>query len=71
MKYNVESLWSCTLMEEIMCKLSFRWGQNSNAEMQRDLGVLMQDILKVNLQIESVVKKANAMLAFISREYRI
>ncbi|XP_072107366.1 uncharacterized protein [Mobula birostris] len=43
-----------------------------SSEMQRDLGVLVQDSLKVNLQVESVVKKANVMLAFISRgiEYR-
>ncbi|XP_059499605.1 uncharacterized protein LOC132207732 [Stegostoma tigrinum] len=42
------------------------------AEVQRDLGVLVQDSLKVNLQVESVIKKANVMLSFISRglEYK-
>ena len=34
--------------------------------MQRDLGVLVRVTLKVNLQVESVVQKAKAMLAFIS-----
>ncbi|XP_051873382.1 RNA-directed DNA polymerase from mobile element jockey isoform X2 [Pristis pectinata] len=38
-----------------------------SAVVQRDLGVLVQDTLKVNHQVGSVVKKANAMLAFISR----
>ena len=43
-----------------------------NAKVQRDLGVLVQDSLKVNLQVESVIKKANVMLSFISRglEYK-
>ncbi|XP_069798544.1 myosin IEb [Narcine bancroftii] len=35
--------------------------------MQGDLGVLVEDSLKANLQLESVVKNANATLVFISR----
>jgi len=32
-----------------------------NSEAQRDLGVLVQDSLKVNVQVQSAVRKANAM----------
>ena len=37
-----------------------------------DLGVIVQDSLKVNVQVQSAVRKANAMLAFMSRglEYK-
>ena len=43
------------------------------SETQRDLGVIVQDSLKVNMQVQSAVRKANAMLAFVSRglEYKI
>ena len=39
---------------------------------QRDLGVLLHQSLKVSVQIQQAVKKANGMLAFIARgfEYR-
>ena len=37
------------------------------SETQRDLGVIVQDSLKVNMQVQSAVRKANAMLAFMSR----
>ena len=42
------------------------------SETQRDLGVIVQDSLKVNMQVQSAVRKANAMLAFMSRglEYK-
>ena len=42
------------------------------SETQRDLGVIVQDSLKVNLQVQLAVRKANAMLAFMSRglEYK-
>ncbi|GCC19456.1 hypothetical protein chiPu_0000004 [Chiloscyllium punctatum] len=42
------------------------------AKVQRDLGVLVEDSLKVNMQVEPVIKKANAMLSLISRglEYK-
>ena len=42
------------------------------SETQRDLGVIVQDSLKVNVQVQSAVRKANAMLAFMSRglEYK-
>lgn len=42
------------------------------SEVQRDLGVLMQDSQKVNLQVEWVLKKAIIILAIISRllEYK-
>ena len=42
------------------------------SETQRDLGVLVQDSLKVNVQVQSAVRKANAMLVFMSRglEYK-
>ena len=42
------------------------------SETQRDLGVLVQDSLKVNVQVHSAVRKANAMLASMSRglEYK-
>ena len=40
--------------------------------MQRDLGVLVHQSLKVSMQVQQAVKKANGMLAFIARgfEYR-
>ncbi len=40
--------------------------------MQRDLGVLVHQSLKVSMQVQQAVKKANGMLAFIVRgfEYR-
>ena len=38
------------------------------SEIQRDLGVIVQDSLQVNVQVQSAVRKANAMLAFMSRE---
>ena len=39
---------------------------------QRDLGVLVHQLLKVSMQVQQAVKKANSMLAFIVRglEYR-
>ena len=37
------------------------------SETQRDLGVIVQNSLKVNVQVQSTVRKANAMLAFMSR----
>ena len=42
------------------------------SETQRDLGAIVQDSLKVNVQVQSAVRKANAMLAFMSRglEYK-
>eukprot|EP00061_Rhincodon_typus_P000919 g13192.t1 len=42
------------------------------SEVQRDLGVPVQYSLKVNVQVETVVRKANATLAFILRgpEYK-
>lgn len=39
------------------------------SEVQRELGVLVQDSQRVNLQVESVVRKANAVLAFILRGF--
>eukprot|EP00061_Rhincodon_typus_P007777 g29801.t1 len=36
------------------------------SEVQRDLGVLVQDSLKVNMQVQLAVRNANAMLVFIS-----
>ena len=42
------------------------------SETQRDLGIVVQDSLKVNVQVQSAVRKANAMLAFMLRglEYK-
>ena len=37
------------------------------SETQRDLGVLVQDSLKVNVQVQPAVWKINSMLAFMSR----
>ena len=41
-------------------------------EVQRDLGVLVHQSMKVSMQVQQAVKKANGMLAFITRgiEYR-
>ena len=42
------------------------------SETQKDLGVLVQDSFQVNVQVQSAVRKANAMLVFMSRglEYK-
>ena len=42
------------------------------SETQSDLGVLVHNFLNVNVQIQSAVRKTNAMLAFMSRglEYK-
>ena len=42
------------------------------SEAQRDLGVLVQGSLKFNMQVQSAIRKANAVLAFMSRglEYK-
>jgi len=42
------------------------------SEKQRELRVFVQDSLKVNVQVQSEVRKANTMLAFMSRrlEYK-
>ena len=45
------------------CKL----GEGS---VQRDLGVLVHQSLKVSMQVQQVVKKANGMLAFIVRGFK-
>ncbi|XP_062894859.1 uncharacterized protein LOC134341044 [Mobula hypostoma] len=47
-------------------------GRLGKGEVQRDLGVIVHQSLKVGMQVQQVVKKANAMLAFIARgfEYR-
>ena len=37
------------------------------SEIQMDLGVIVQGSLKLNLQVRSAVRKANEMLAFMSR----
>ena len=37
------------------------------SEAHTDLGVIVQDSLKVNVQVQSAVRKANAILAFRSR----
>ena len=38
-------------------------------EVQRDLGVLVHQSLKVSMQVQQAVKKANGMLAFIARGF--
>ena len=38
-----------------------------NSETQRGLGISVQASLKVNVQVQSAVRKANAILAFRSR----
>ena len=40
--------------------------------MQRDLGVMVHQSLKVGMQVQQAVKEANGMLAFIAKgfEYR-
>jgi len=38
-----------------------------HAVVQRDLGVLVHESLKVGLQVQQVIRKANGMLAFIAR----
>ncbi|XP_055492007.1 uncharacterized protein LOC129697443 [Leucoraja erinacea] len=47
-------------------------GTLGKGEMQRDLGVMVHQLLKVDMQVQQVVKKANDMLAFIAKgfEYR-
>ena len=42
------------------------------SEAQRDSGVMVQDSLKVKVQVQLAVRKANSMLALISRglEYK-
>ena len=47
-------------------------GQLGKGEVQRDLGVVVHQSLKVGMQVQQAVKKANGMLAFIARgfEYR-
>ena len=39
-------------------------------EVQRDLGVLVHQSLKVGMQVQQAVKKANGMLAFITRGFQ-
>eukprot|EP00061_Rhincodon_typus_P001093 g13688.t1 len=43
-----------------------------DGNVQWDLGVLVHQALKVSMQVQQAVKKANGMLAFIARgfEYR-
>ena len=36
-------------------------------EVQQDLGVLVHQSMKVSIQVQQTVKKANGMLAFITR----
>ena len=36
------------------------------SETQRDLGVIVRDSLEVSMQVQSAVRKSNAMLAFMS-----
>ena len=60
-----KSVRLCTLKEEWRHRLFSKWG--NALESQRDLGVLVQDSLKVNVQFQSAVRKANAMLAFMLR----
>ncbi|XP_055492473.1 uncharacterized protein LOC129697841 [Leucoraja erinacea] len=47
-------------------------GRLVKGEMQRDLGVMVHQSLKVGMQVQQAVKKANGMLAFIAKgfEYR-
>ena len=47
-------------------------GRLGKGEMQRDLGVMVHQTLKVGMQVQQAVKKANGMLAFIAKgfEYR-
>ena len=47
-------------------------GRLGKGEMQRDLGVMVHQSLKVGMQVQQAVKKANGMLAFIAKgfEYR-
>ena len=37
--------------------------------MQRDLGVMVHQSLKVGMQVQQAVKKANGMLAFIAKGF--
>ena len=47
-------------------------GRLGKGEMQRDLGVMVHQSLKVGMQVQQAVKKANGILAFIAKgfEYR-
>ena len=47
-------------------------GRLGKGEMQRDLGAMVHQSLKVGMQVQQAVKKANGMLAFIAKgfEYR-
>ena len=48
------------------------WERFQKSEAQRGFGFLVQGSLKVNIQVQLAVRKANAMLAFMSRglEYK-
>ena len=73
MKYNVEM---CEVMHFGRRNGGIDYYLNGEtlrkSEAQRDLGIIVQDSLKVNVQVQLAVRKANAMLAFMSRglEYK-
>ena len=73
MEYNVEK---CEVMHFGRRNGGIKYFLNGKmlrkSETQRDLGVIVQNSLKVNMQVQSAVRKANAMLAFMSRglEYK-
>ena len=68
MKYNVEK---CEIMHFRRKNGGIDYFLNRKmlrkSETQRDLSVIVQDSLKANVQVQSAVRKANAMLAFMSR----
>lgn len=51
-------------------KLFYKWGEDSKIGEAKGLGMLVLDS-QINLQVESVVRKANVMLMFIFKRTRI
>eukprot|EP00061_Rhincodon_typus_P010869 g35476.t1 len=44
-------------------------GSLGKGEVHRDLGVMVDELLKVGMQLQQAVRKANGMLAFIARGF--
>ncbi|XP_055490631.1 uncharacterized protein LOC129696607 [Leucoraja erinacea] len=73
MQYNVDK---CEVIhfggKKGKADLYLNGGRLGKGEMRRDLGVMVHQSLKVGMQVQQAVKKANGMLAFIAKgfEYR-
>ena len=67
-------MWINVRLSSLLAKIGrvdyyLNGGRLGKGEMQRDLGVMVHQSLKVGMQVQQAVKKANGMLAFLAKGF--